>query len=564
MPIAALTMLASIAGWNQSLAATQVGSWDTFVDSFVEGYFSTHPDFAVRAGRHDFDGKLPNWSSDAVTSEVERLRSARERALGFNAALLNESQRFERDYLIAVIARDLFWLEAAQWPYRNPMFYSQALDPNVYLTREYAPLAARMRAYIAYARAIPTAVEQIRKNLRTPLPRTYVDLGQKVFSGLAAYYAKDVAAVFASVKQSRLQSELRAANARAAQAMEGLAKWLAAQGATATDAFALGPALYSKMLRDTEGVDVSVDRLEKVGRADLERNLAALREACHQHSPEATIPECIAEVQAPKPKGGPVEGAGRQLHDLKAFVIAKDLVTIPGPGKVRVAESPPYHRWNLAYIDIPGPLDRRLSSVYYVAPPDPSWSKTEREAYIPGKADLLFISVHEVWPGHFLQYLHSNRSRSKLGQLFVGYGFAEGWAHYTEEMMWEAGLGNGDPKTHIGQLLNALLRNVRYLSAIGLHTRAMTVDASQRMFRELAFQDVGNAKQQAARGTFDPAYINYTLGKLMIRKLREDWTASRGGRTAWRSFHDQFLSFGGPPIPLIRAAMLGPDSGSPL
>jgi uncharacterized protein (DUF885 family) len=146
--------------------------------------------------------------------------------------------------------------------------------------------------------------------------------------------------------------------------------------------------------------------------------------------------------------------------------------------------------------------------------------------------------------------------------VFVGYAFAEGWAHYTEEMMWDAGLGNGDPEMHIGQLLVALLRNVRFLSAIGMHTHGMTVAESERMFREEGYQDEGNAQQQAARGTFDPAYLNYTMGKLMIRKMREDWTATRGGRTAWKDFHDQFLKFGGPPIPLVRKAMLGDNAGS--
>ena len=181
---------------------------------------------------------------------------------------------------------------------------------------------------------------------------------------------------------------------------------------------------------------------------------------------------------------------------------------------------------------------------------------------VPGEDDLLFISVHEVWPGHFLQYLHANRAASKLGQIFSSYAFNEGWAHYTEEMMWEAGLGDGEPAAHIGQLLNALLRDVRYLSAIGLHTGGMTVAQSEALFRDKAFQSAGHARQQAARGTFDPAYGNYTMGKLMIRKLRADWTASRGGERAWRAFHDEFLSHGSPPIPLVRRAMVG-EAGAP-
>jgi uncharacterized protein (DUF885 family) len=254
--------------------------------------------------------------------------------------------------------------------------------------------------------------------------------------------------------------------------------------------------------------------------------------------------------------------ARKQLGDLKAFILEKKVVTIPGTEEAKVAEAPAYRRWNFAYINIPGPYEKGLPSIYYIAPPDPAWSQKEKDAYVPGVGSLLFTSAHEVWPGHFLQFLHANRSSSKLGQLFVGYAFAEGWAHYTEEMMWEAGLGNGEAEMHIGQLLEALLRNVRFVSAIEMHTGKMTVEESEKMFLEQGYQDAGNARQQAARGTFDPAYLNYTMGKLMIRKLRADWTASRGGKQAWQSFHDEFLKYGGPPIPLVRKAMLPGDTGS--
>jgi uncharacterized protein (DUF885 family) len=170
-----------------------------------------------------------------------------------------------------------------------------------------------------------------------------------------------------------------------------------------------------------------------------------------------------------------------------------------------------------------------------------------------------------VWPGHFVQFLHANSNPSKIEALWVGYAFAEGWAHYSEEMMWEEGLGEGNPEQHVGQLCDALLRDVRYLSAIGLHTQGMSVAQSDRMFRERAFSDPGNARQQAARGTYDPQYLDYTLGKLMIRKLRADWVAKQaaggaaGGdpRQYWESFHDKFLSYGGPPIPLVRQALVG-------
>ena len=181
-----------------------------------------------------------------------------------------------------------------------------------------------------------------------------------------------------------------------------------------------------------------------------------------------------------------------------------------------------------------------------------------------GKASLLYTSVHEVWPGHFQQFLHSNGNPSKIDALWVGYAYAEGWAHYSEEMMWDAGLGAGDAGQHVGQITNALLRDARYLSAIGLHTRGMSLAESERLFRERALYDPGNARQQAARGTYDPQYLDYTLGKLMIRKLRADWVAQQPGagtnadpKAYWHAFHDEFMTHTGP-IPLIGAQMLGP------
>jgi hypothetical protein len=311
-------------------------------------------------------------------------------------------------------------------------------------------------------------------------------------------------------------------------------------------------------------VDVGLDQLNAIGQADLKRNLAALGEACSRYAPGVSIEDCVQRVQANKPACGPVEAATRQLVDLKAFVAEQNLVSIPGTEDALVRESPPYMRWNAAFIDIPGPYETRLRSTYYISPPDPAWSREDQIAYVPASMDLLFISVHEVWPGHFLQFLHAHEADSTFRRVFSTYAFSEGWAHYAEEMVTDAGLGGHNPETAIGQLLNALLRNVRFLSAIGLHTGRMSVAEAERMFRELAYQDPGNARQQAARGTFDPAYLNYTMGKLMIRKLRADWTASRGGRSAWRAFHDRFLSFGAPPIPLVRKAMMGEDDPGPL
>jgi hypothetical protein len=554
--IAALTLAS---GWRSDPPGI---GWPAFVNGFLETYFAANPLFAAYQGRHEYDGMFPDWSDAGLKRWISRLHQLRDSATAFPLDSSNTAQHFERDYLVAVIDRDLFWGERADQPHRNPEFYSGSMDPNIYVAREYAPLPERMRAFTRYAKNLPAALAQIRANIRTPMPRVFAEIGRGRFGGLASYLRNDVPQVFSSVADSGLRRDFRAANAAAAKSLDSLAAWFDNQAKKGTNDYALGPELFAEMLRKTEGVEVPLDVLERRGREDMNRNLAALKQACTSYAPGQSIARCVARMSSHKAAGSPVEAARHQLDTLEAFVRSHNLVTVPGTERALVHESPPYQRFNFAYIDIPGPYEKNLPSIYYISPPDPAWPPAEQRDYVPGAADLLFTSVHEVWPGHFLNFLHSSRVPSTFGRVFVGYAFAEGWAHYAEEMMWEAGLGDGDPETHIGQLMNALLRDARYLSAIGLHTKGMSVAQSERLFREEAYQDAGNARQQAARGTYDPAYLNYTLGKLMIRKLREDWTRDRGGREAWRDFHDRFLSYGGPPIPLVRRAMVG--GGPPL
>ena len=530
-------------------------AWPATRDALIEEYLTAIPSFAVSQGRHEFDGQLPDWSAGGLAAEVRRLKAGRERAAAVSG--LSGTEAFEQQYLISQYDADLFWLDDAQRPFTNPAYYIGHLDPSVYLTRNYAPLDQRMRAYVKYARSVHRAAGQIRTNLRTPLSRPLVERGISGFRGYADFFEQDVPKVFAGVADAALQKEFAEANGAAAKAMGELAAWLESQRATATAGFALGAEKFARMLRMTEQVTTPLAELEAAGRADMARNQQALRSVCSSYAAGAALPACIARMNANKPQGGAVAGARAQLDTLKKFVQDADVATIPGPEQALVEESPPYNRANFAYIDIPGPYEQKLPAIYYIAPPDPSWTPAEQRDYLPGQADLLFTSVHEVWPGHFLQFLHSNRNPSLVGRLFVGYAFAEGWAHYTEEVMWDMGLGSGDAETHIGQLANALFRNARFIAAIGLHTKGMTVAQAEELFRTEAFTDVGNARQQALRGTYDPAYLNYTMGKLMIRKLREDWSASRGGRQAWRQFHDTFLTHGGPPIPMVRQQMLG-------
>ena len=555
--VAGALLIASSAG-AQSRAEVQARSrWDTLAAEFLNAYFVARPTVAVNAGRHEFDGRLPDWSDAGHAAFDSLLTTWKARVAAFDTTALDADRRIERQIMLARCDRELWFLRDYDAPHRNPAYYSGSLDPDPYLTRPYAPLPQRMRAYIRYARSVARAAPVIQANLRPPLARTLIDRGRGAFGGFATFYRDEVPRVFAAVRDTALQREFAQANDSAIAAMRALDAWLEAQRATQTEDFALGAEKFRAMLWATERVDTPLEELERIGRADLARNQAALREACARYAPGATLLACVQKADAHKPDENTVAAARKQLVTLRRFLIEHGVVSIPNADVARVGESPAYARYNTAYITIPGPYDRGMPATYYVAPPDPSWTPEQRAGYIPGVANLWFISAHEVWPGHFLQYLHAKRSRSTLGRIFVVTAFSEGWAHYTEEMMWDMGFGAGDPEMHIGQLSNALLRDARFLSAIGLHTHGMTVAESERMFREEAFQPEAIARQQAARGTFDPQYLAYTMGKLMIRKLRDDWTATRGGRTAWKLYHDQFLSFGGPPIPIVRQQMMG-------
>jgi hypothetical protein len=538
--------------------------WSEYVGGFLEAHFAANPVFAVTAGRHEYDGRLPDFSAAALEAEIERLRKARRDLAAFDGAALGADARFERDYLSAVIDEQLFWRDEAEWPQRNPSWYFDELDPDPYLSKPYAPLGERMRAYIAYARAIPRAAAEIRANLRSPMPAAWAEYGANAFNGYADFYEGDVAAVYASVKDPQLQADLKSANVAAARAMRELGGWLEAQRTTATANFAIGSALFSRMLEATEQVRLPLERVAAIGKADLARNTAELKDACAKVMPSGNVAGCVARVRSHKAADGPVALARRQLPELEAFVRRSKIVSIPSDDRALVELAPPYNAQNFAYIIMPGPYETNVPATYYIAPPDPRWSAEQRAQYVLPDANLLFTSVHEVWPGHFLQFLHSNRCRSRVGQLFTGYAFVEGWGHYSEELMWDIGLHAYDPEAHVGQLLQALWRDVRYVSAIGLHTGRMTVADSERMFSEQAWLDAGNSHQQALRGAYDPAYLNYTLGKLMIVKLRDDWSATRGGPAAWREFHDRLLALGGPPLPLARRALLGDRAGDPL
>jgi len=540
-------------------------TWRQFTDEFTERFFAAAPSRAVWAGRHEFDGQLRDVTSTAIRERAAMLREyARRAGEEFAAATLDASEELERQHLVSAIEGMLFAVEVAEYHLRNPAWYAGPLSPSVYVTREYAPREERLAALTAHLEKIPAYLQQMRQTLEPPFPRPFVRTALVGFGGLASHFQNDVPGLFADVADEELQQAFAQALGAAVTALREVETWLELRLEDATDGFALGEERYRELLWRSYRIDLPWQTLKRVAQADLARNLELLRAACQLVDPDITIAECAARVREDKPEEGAVARANQQLPELKERLIAADIIGIPGEENAFVAEAPAYRRTNSAYIEIPGPYEQGLPAIYYIAGPDPEWPPEVQRQYVPGEADLLNTSVHEVWPGHFLHSLYVKRSANQMGKLFWNGMLSEGWAHYAEELMQEVGLGDGRPLLRVGQILDALMRDVRFLSSIGLHVEGMSVETSRRMFAELAYLDPGNAQQQALRGTYDPSYFVYTLGKLIIRKMREDWTAERGGRAAWKEFHETLLSYGSAPLPVLREAMMDPNDPGPL
>jgi uncharacterized protein (DUF885 family) len=525
------------------VAASTRPDWPTFAASFIESRFRADPAFAVRAGRHEFDGQMPDWSGAALEADVSELRGQLADLDAFDPASLTAAQRDEREYLRWVIESALFWQADADSPHRNPDWYLGDLDASVYLAREYAPLPQRLQGFLGQLRSMPRLAADIRANLRTPLPRPFIERGIEGFAGVAKFYREEARAQVVQLDDAALKQQLDAALETAARSMDELVAWLQSQHSTANDDFALGSERLSRMLRVTERVDTPLEELELLGRKELERNRAALEQACASFArPQSTLAACVAPVRTDKPVAAAEEAARKGLVDLRQFVIDRHIATVPGADRPLVAV-PSSRRADVAYIGIPGPYERADTQVTFYVPP------TENEY-------LLFAAVNQVWPGHYLRWLHARGNPSKIETLWSDRAFTEGWAHYAEEMMFDEGLGEDQPRAHVAMLANALLRDVRFLSAICLHSGCMTLAESEKMFREQAFTDAGNAHRQALGGALDPGYLADALGKLMIRRLRVDFLAAHPGATA-QEFHDGLLARGAPPLPMARRALLG-------
>lgn len=539
------------------------GFFERVTSDILRDYYDSHPSSARMLGLHEYDGLVEDYRPEAIDQRVNALDRQIRQLEDLDPTTLSSDQVFNRDLLKSQLEFERFELTVMRDHTRNPIHYADAIDLSVYLKRTYAPIDERARSLGAQAARVQVVLEQAERNLMESIPAPFIETALSVYRGAVPFIRDDVpAALNAAGSTVDVSSELAAA----ADAVERFIAYLKEAQSRATDDFAIGADTFSQMLRLGEMVEVPLETLLAVGEEDLARNSAAALDAAVEIAPGRDIREVMAELSADHPSASElIPVTARMLESLRDYVIERAIVTIPSDNRCLVEETPSFLRWAFAMMDTAGPFETRArESYYYITPPEADWPQERQEEWLTefNYAGLQDISIHEAYPGHFAHFLHLPLIPYPVRQVFLSYAFVEGWAHYVEQMMLETGYGDGDPRLRLAQIKEALTRNCRYIAAIKMHTQRMTVDEATQLFMEKAFAEEAPARQEAVRGTFDPGYLNYTLGKLMILKLREDYRRQEGPAFSLLEFHDRLLRLGAPPVPLARRALLHEDVGT--
>jgi uncharacterized protein (DUF885 family) len=527
------------------------------VDDYFDAKFAFEPSSGTAVGLHRWDRALEDLSRARIDGRIAELASFVGRLQATDPATLSPSERIDARFLTAQARADLFDLQTLETWRRNPMRYARLPGEAVdaLMKRSFAPAPERMRSVVARLHAIPALYQAARRNVEDPAPE-HVALAARMAKGSIAFF-EDAVPIWARAAGAdpALLAELEAANAEAVSATRAFAAWLDNDLAPrAHGRFALGADRYREELRLEEMVDTPLPELLALGEAQLGRDRAAFAATAAGLDPRRPPAAVMAALSADHPTAADlVPAVARAVEDARAFVVARGLCTLPSETRPRIQETPPYARAAVfASMDTPGPYETGATEAfYYVTPVEPDWTPAHREEHLRmfNRWTVAMINVHEAYPGHFLQFLYAPLFPTKVRKLLATTANVEGWAHYAEQMMIDEGFGGGDRRLRLAQLQEALLRDCRYVVAIKMHTQGMTVAEATRFFIEQGYQEPANAHEEALRGTYDPMYLAYTLGKLQIQSLRDEYRA-RGGTL--RAFHDAFVAQGGLPIALLR------------
>jgi len=541
-------------------------------ETYLRGHYAFNPSEATAAGLHELDPKLEERSPESVAAEVRRLKGTLAELSRIPEWRLSPDARY--DFLVLqshARARLLELEEVRMWRHDASIYVrlaSSAVD-NI-LKRNYAPVEQRLPAVLARERQIPRLLEEARANLDNP-PRIYTETALASASGSVAFFERVVPQMFERAGGSRLdaarRAEFHAANDSAVAALRSFREWLERDllPRSAGD-FVVGPENFRKKLLYEEMIDTPPAALLRGGERQLREVQDEMRAAAELVAPGRGVGAALELLERDHPSADGLVGEARaDLDRIRAFVRSENILTPPARENLAVAETPEYARsLSFASTDAPGPFERvATESYYYVTPPDAAWTRRQQEEHLGhyNRYSLTITSIHEAYPGHYYQLMKVRQSSSRVRAALASSSFAEGWAHYCEQMMLEEGFGGNNPKLRLAQLERALLRLCRYVVGIRLHTSGMSYEDAVEFFVREGHQARTNAEREARRGTLDPTYLVYTLGKNDILRLREEWRRQLGESFRIGDFHDRLLSYGAPPVKILRMAMLG-DGGA--
>jgi hypothetical protein len=532
---------------------------------YYDGLFRSSPVTATASGLHEYDSLLDDVSAAAHAREAARLQRIVTLLRALDGTAMPPAERDERDVLAAHIDGSLLEeLTVQQWRH-NPATYVDLLTSALYslIERDFAPLPDRMRSVIARESLVAGMLAQAQRNL-ADMPPVFIDIALENLAGAQNFVGADVPAAFVAVHDPGLQAQLSRSGKAALAALAGYKAYLIAQKPVSHGSFVLGRANLQRLL-SSDMVDVPVERVMAAGRRQMDKDHAAFLATAKLVDPKDPA-GALALVEQDHPDGAHLVSTARdQLGMLQRFIEDHHIVTLPSQMLPAVGETPPFARALIfGELDPPGPLETHATKAYYfITPPDPTEPKAAQDRYLRyfNTALLQNLSVHEALPGHFTQYLflHANPGWSLVRRMAGSYTTTEGWAHYSEQMMLDEGLGDHDPKLRLAQLQDALLRDCRLVASIGMHAEGMTLAQATDMMAKECFQPPSVAPKEARRGTSDPGYYSYTLGKLEILKLRADVQAKEGKAFTLAHFHDRFLGAGLVPVAVIRREILGLD-----
>ena len=543
-----------------------------FVDLHFRNSFEWSPSAGTEAGFHEYDSKTEDYSAAAIRTRIATLSEELLRLSDIRKGPLSPDDEIDAAILNGQLRSDLLELETLHWLNRNPIPYVSTPGGSVdsMIKRNFAPPAERLRNVIVRLQGVPPLIEAMQSNLEDP-PREYTELAIRVANGSVGFFDKTVRSwgEEAAGNDAGLKRDLNDAAEKAAKAMRSAAAWLQKELlARSKGSFAIGAEKFSRKLLYDEMLEIPLDRLLEIGEANLEKDRRAFLETAQHIAPGKPPMEVMRMLSSDHPtEARLIEDTKRDVEAIRQFLVDHKIVSVPSEVRPIITETPPYARaGGFAMTETPGAYETKATEAfYYVTPPEKQWPAKQKEEYLRAfnRPVMEMVTIHEAWPGHFLQFLYARKFPSKTRKLAYCSTNVEGWAHYSEQMMVEEGFGNGDPRIKLAQLSEALLRDCRYVVGIRLHTKGMTVEEGTRLFMDKGFSERQVALEETWRGAYDPTYLYYTLGKLMIYKMREDYRKAKGPGYSLEGFHDEFVRQGGLPIPLMRRIML-PGDTSPL